>query len=265
MANLPLTSREYKLILNADRFRERKAGIETFFKLIKFLAGDGTDITPLNKVERRITSYLDTPELALNRRGFAMRLREEIAPKTGLQINLKCRNSDRYISAAKDISATGDNKAKFEEDILPPFTSKFSNSSTVKMKTAPQLRSFGDAVKIFPGLKTLGLDEKAPLVTVNDFKVIEVVHDLCEIGFGNNEPVGSSMSFWYLEDSETEWPLIAEFSFSYDALPNPENKNLEDFPMEAVAGAGNLFSSLQKHSGWLNLNGTTKTAFAIEA
>ena len=36
-ANLPVTSREYKLMLNVDRFSNRTEGAEAFFRLIEFL------------------------------------------------------------------------------------------------------------------------------------------------------------------------------------------------------------------------------------
>ena len=36
-ANRPITSREYKLMLNVDRFGDRKAGIQAFARLFEFL------------------------------------------------------------------------------------------------------------------------------------------------------------------------------------------------------------------------------------
>ena len=35
--NLPVTSREYKLMLNVDRFSNGSEGAEAFFRLIEFL------------------------------------------------------------------------------------------------------------------------------------------------------------------------------------------------------------------------------------
>jgi hypothetical protein len=37
MANRPVTSREYKLMLNTDRFQDRSRGTEVFFDLLSFL------------------------------------------------------------------------------------------------------------------------------------------------------------------------------------------------------------------------------------
>ena len=35
--NRPITSREYKLMLNTDRFKDREEGIEVFLRLIELL------------------------------------------------------------------------------------------------------------------------------------------------------------------------------------------------------------------------------------
>ena len=81
--------------------------------------------------KRRQTSYLDTPERALHQKRFALRLRED-DDEQEFQINLKYRASDRYISAAQDLSSTQEGNTKFEEDILPPFVSKFSHSISIE-------------------------------------------------------------------------------------------------------------------------------------
>ena len=79
ITNLPVTSREYKLMLNVNRFKQRDEGIAAFFQLVKFLiAKEGGNITEeQNEVEQRITSYLDTPELALRQQNFSLRLRDD--------------------------------------------------------------------------------------------------------------------------------------------------------------------------------------------
>src|SRR5262245_18686098 len=95
-SNHPVTSREYKLMLNTDRFKDRAAGADRFFELIELLItkSGGTITEKQTKEERRQTSYLDTPQFALRQSGFALRLREE---PEGFQLNLKYRGADRYI------------------------------------------------------------------------------------------------------------------------------------------------------------------------
>lgn len=260
MPNLPVDSREYKLMLNVDRFKERGATSESFLELIKALVDKGADTQPANGEKRRMTSYLDTRGMALRRLGFSLRLREEV---NSVQVNLKCRSSDRYVSAATNVSSPEKSDPKFEEDILPPFVSRFSHSNTVKKKQKPPLDTIGDAAKLFPGLGDLKLDLMDALITVNEFKVVEIVRDLCTIRFGTDEPLECGLSFWYLADDAKEWPLIAEFSFSYKALRTAENE-LEEFPPDTIGGADRLFAALQKHNGWIDPNGTTKTAFAVD-
>ncbi|MGH7457426.1 MAG: hypothetical protein ACRENG_39115, partial [bacterium] len=187
-SNHPVTSREYKLMLNVDRFMDRDQGSRVFLGLIDFLIkkAGGTIIDEQNnEEEKRQTSYLDTPELALRQHGFALRLREE-AKADEFQINLKYRASDRYISAAQDLSSpqAEADKTKFEEDILPPFVSKFSHSTSVKTNAKPDLSSMQKVTAFFPGLKKLNIGGNTAVKTIQDFKAVEVVRKLCKFQFG---------------------------------------------------------------------------------
>lgn len=259
-SNQKVTSREYKLMLNTDRFRDRNKGAEEFLNLIGILIRkqDGT-VERREKEERRHTSYFDTPELALNQNGFALRLREEA--DDDFQINLKYRHSDRYISAVQDVSSSQPGKIKFEEDILPPFVSKFSNSNSVKTNVRPQLKTIKDVTSLFPGLSPLGIDPKNPVRIVNNFNPLEIVRDLCKFQFGTTE-VDASLSFWYFED-DTNWPLVGEFSFVYKEVKGNDSE-LEQYSLEVVKGTKGFFNAIQNQTGWLDFKGTTKTAFALE-
>jgi hypothetical protein len=53
---------------------------------------------------------------------------------------------------------------------------------------------------------------------------------------------------------ESELPLVAEFSFDHD-LGARESLH---------QGAQGLFQALQRQTGWVDLAGTTKTAYAYE-
>ena len=154
ISNRPVTSREYKLMLNMDRFKDREQASQEFLSLLSFLVRKegGRVVEEQNEEERRQTSYLDTPERALHQQGFALRLREEDDGEEGFQINLKYRASDRYISAAQDLSTPQEGKTKFEEDILPPFISKFSHSISIETDTAPELGTMNKVMDLFPGL-----------------------------------------------------------------------------------------------------------------
>src|SRR5215213_7682519 len=166
-SNRSVTSREYKLMLNVDRFKDREQASQEFLSLLDFLVKKegGSVVEEQNDEERyeeekRQTSYLDTPERALYQQGFALRLREEDDDdEEGFQINLKYRASDRYISAAQDLSSPQDGKTKFEEDILPPFVSKFSHSTSIETDTVPELDTMNKVMALFPGLRELDIDK----------------------------------------------------------------------------------------------------------
>jgi hypothetical protein len=248
-------------MLNSDRFRDRGKGADSFLNLIDFLIRKqgGSIIEKQDKEERRHTSYLDTPQFALHQSGFALRLREEA---DGFQINLKYRGADRYLSAAQDLSGSQKGKIKFEEDILPPFVSKFSHSNSIKTDTKPHLETIKDVASMFPGIARLGIAEDTPVKTANDFQALEVVRKLCKFQFETTETIKASLSFWYLV-TDTDWPLVGEFSFDYDATENEES-DLEDYSLKVVEGAKGFFSTVQNQTGWLDSTTTTKTAFALE-
>jgi hypothetical protein len=267
MSNRPVTSREYKLMLNMDRFKDREQASEDFLSLLEFLVEKegGTIVEKQNEEERRYISYLDTPEGALHQQGFTLRLREEDDDEEEFQINLKYRASDRYISAAQDLSSPQEGNTKFEEDILPPFISKFSHSTSIETDAAPELGSMQKVMDLFPGLREHNIDENTPVKTVNDFKALEVARNLCKLEFGEEPIIKASLSFWYLTGEEDEWPLVGEFSFDYDIVDNEADEDkLETYSRQVVEGANRLFNALQKQEGWLSFSTTTKTAFAFE-
>jgi hypothetical protein len=268
ISNRRITSREYKLMLNVDRFRDRRQASQEFLGLLDFLVGKegGSIVEEQDEEEVRKISYLDTPEGALHQQGVALRLREEGDDTERFQVNLKYRDPDRYVSAAQDVSSPQADKTKFEEDILPPFTSRFSHSTSIESDTLPELGSMGKVMDLFPGLRVHDIDGDAAVKTVNDFEALEVVRKLCKLEFGEPPTIKASLSFWYLPEGQGVWPLVGEFSFDYDVLDSEaadENK-LEIYPRQMVEGANRLFNALQKQVGWISFSTTTKTAFALE-
>ncbi len=266
LPNRAITSREYKLILNADRFENVERGSETFWNLIEFLIRkqDGKIVQKQDDVIKRLTWYVDTSEFALRRNGFALRLRKEDYEKKKYKVTLKYRSPDRYISAAQDVSSSEKDKIKFEEDIIPPFNSIFAHSGSFRKKECPGLENMGDAMKLFRGLGSLGLSGDTPIKIVSSFKALEVTRWTGKVKFEEEIEVKTCLSFWYLLSEADEWPLVVEFSFDYD-VPESESEDeqkLEQVPIKSVEGANDLFRSLQKQHGWINLTCTTKTAYA---
>ena len=174
-ANLPITSREFKLMLKVDPFRDRASGAAAFWKLVEFVVEKkegGRIVKRQQDEERRVTSYLDTPGARLRHHGLILRLREETPTK--FNINLKYRSPDRYLAATQEVSSPQAGENKFEEDILPPHSSKFSKSTRVKFQSSPEIRSMADVAALFPGVSALGIPEETPVETLNGFKAQEV-------------------------------------------------------------------------------------------
>jgi hypothetical protein len=287
-SNRPITSREYKLLLNTERFRDRAAGAGLFWKLIEFLVeNQGNEIIPdfedadKDSEKERITWYLDTLGHELRRNSVTLRVRERPNSKKRFKVTLKYRAPDRYSAAGRDVSCSedvDDEDIKFEEDVVPPFVSKFAYSVSFKSKKFDQLDSMADVVALFPGLASYKIAPDTKIGKVNGFQAHEVVHyvgklklDKMPIAKGGLEllelpdfVVKAALSHWYLRPDQNDYPLVTEFSFGFDADVQEEDDRLEIFLPTVVAGANRLFRDVQNQAGWLAQFGTTKTAYVFE-
>jgi len=274
-SNLPITSREYKLTLDTTRFHDRAGVSGELLELVRSVIdrADGVYVEQSaiddDKGEKtRRTWYLDTPGKAFREHGFILRVRREKEDEFAL--NLKFRGPDRYLSASADVAyagAGGKPESKFEEDVLPPFVSQFSRSTSVKkLKDEPNPATVAGAAVLFPGLGALGIADETLVEVTDGFKAFEVVRKMGGFTFAGGPVIKMSLSFWYLAEAMKGYPLIAELSYDYDApdidalLANPTL--LEEFPLPTVRGAYAVFRALQLHGAWLDAAGTTKSAFA---
>lgn len=270
--NRPVTSREYKMILNPDRFGDRKAGTKRFIRLVKGLikeaGGKVTEDQDGQDKEKRQTWYLDTPQQGLRQQSFILRVRKEGKKHKKHKVTLKYREPDRYLSAAQKMKRKRKGwKKKFEEDVTPAFQSKFSHSVSFSKKKV-KLKTLADAEKLFPVLKNLDIPGKTLLMRVSGLKAQELFYPVCQFEFkGTNRTVNVCLNFWYGNKKRKPYPLIAEFCFDYD-LPKKKARKarkkglLESYPLKTVKGSKKLFADLQDQDGWINLSGTTKTAYA---
>ena len=122
---------------------------------------------------------------------FLLRVREE--KKDEYNITLKNRHPDRDSAAYGDFSKPlqqGDmilNKFKFEEDIMPKFTSKYSSSADFKTGQMPMLNTFNDVLLLSPLLNNLNIPPAEILIKVNNFEVKEISYDLGTIKFDESK------------------------------------------------------------------------------
>ncbi len=271
----------------SQRLHQRpcRAGAGLFWKLLTFLVeNQGNEVIPdagdpdKNAERARTTWYLDIPGYELRRADVNLRVREEPNAKKPYKVMLKYRAPDRYSAAGCDVSCNedvDDDDIKFEEDVVPPFASRFSYSVSFKSKDLPSLASMADVVELFPGLADYGISPSAPIRAVNGFRANEVVQLIGKIKLDKMPTaravgglpkfvVKASLSHWYLRADQNDYPLVTEFSFGFDAEGQKSDDHLELFPPTVVAGANRLFRDVQNQAGWLAQFGTTKTAYVFE-
>lgn len=247
--NRPVTSREYKLMLNPELFADRKVGIEMMRDLVRILVQvEKGSFEKQDEIKRRLTWYLDTKAGDLRRERLALRMRRELPKKNNggngngekYKATLKYRSEDRYLSANAPVAAREGSKpeCKFEEDITPPWVGRYSHSSTVEYDAQPDLGDLGKACDHFPGLGELlaGVDSRTDLKVVRDFKARELTCHLGTAHFPGNPdagcvdlPVRFCVNFWYEKgqcpgsagddpDSCAGVPKVVELSFDFDLV-----------------------------------------------
>ncbi len=293
MHNRTITSREYKLILDPQKFTDRTQGITDFWNFVKPIikAHGGKGKPDEDPEEKRKTWYVDTPDRALkgnHKTILRVRCEEDAEPSEQYKITAKVRAADRYHAASRPWVRCGP-KIKFEEDITPQyikdndlnaflaeshfqfdednppsFASKFSLSASVKQADNPKFTSIQDAGQLFPFLKELE-DPDTPIKTVNGFEAFEIYQKLSKVKFGDPDKVKLGLSFWYDNPDYRGLPLVAEFSFDFDAINEEATEQLELFPTNTIGNTNAFFHELQQHSEWFRFNGvTTKTAYAYD-
>lgn len=226
--------------------------------------------------EIRRTWYLDTNQHALYKNyNFLLRIRPEYKKSGRLKkydVTLKCRHPDRHISSSYDLSSPIQElkETKFEEDITPPFHSKFSLSAKFKEEQEPHLNTFKELTSIFPALESLGISPSETLKKVNEFEAREISYEIGEITFADGNNAKTEINFWYLSDEEIT-PIIVEFTFDYQGKAMDE---LSDevlmkwphslFPPTLIKDAGEFYLSFQKDSIADLDTSKTKTEYAYQ-
>ncbi len=216
------------------------------------------------KQKFRRTYYLDTPNFRLQSKNFFLRVRED-KESNKYDITLKCRHSDRYISASYDLSSSMKKSTiKFEEDIIAPHVSKFSISVNFEEYQEPEINNLEKLKTIFPGLHTQDLGDGI-LEKVNKFEAKEISVKLGKISYNNNNKDGEDdddeiktfLNLWYSPKNKGK-PVIVEFTYDYAAIKKKEegkeqNKGkkkekilIEEFPFSLVRNTYQFYNSLQK-------------------
>ncbi|MEM9273992.1 MAG: hypothetical protein AAGA80_13635 [Cyanobacteria bacterium P01_F01_bin.143] len=271
MKNRKVNSREYKVMLKHKKFKGDKDELlkqakkfwQTFSDEIADIASETDD--KFKKPEKQLVRFYDTKKEILNSNSYVFRERKDINGDNR-EITLKFRHRDRYLSQARDMKDKDgkDEEQKFEEDIKPPiFVSLYSFSNKTIIKKDKKLNKLNDPGRLFPDLpKRLGdaYDGDKKIKIVNDFTAYQIVlkgpsftidKQLCKC----------ALIFWY-DKKPNGKPVVAEFSFKYKDKSESEN-----FSSEVAQKAFDVFKILHEDKNldkWVDLEGTTKTAFAYE-
>lgn len=125
----PISSREYKVMLDPRLFTDGNSAISELRTDLMRLAGDFGIASKgkLDRIERRVIQFLDTPDSTLLRNHLILRHRALDSDKDS-EFTLKCRFEDRYVAFEKDLRPSRglEGMSKFEEDIAAPFSSRYS-------------------------------------------------------------------------------------------------------------------------------------------
>jgi len=272
-----LTSREYKIMLNNDLFKDRDEGIKKITSIIKSqVESQNGTFTPVIPEEKfKTVWYLDTKNHDLyenKNNGLLIRVKENHS-KSEYKVEFKIRNSSKAKAASYDLSNPVKNpiydfkkkQYKFEEDIKTPFDNIFSVSSVFEYMQEPDLHSYRDIESIYPSIALEIPDKNESLVKVNGFEAIEFNPDIGQIYFPNGKSAEIQLSLWYLP-VERSIPCIVEFDIGVEAEKPSNNENddkFEEFPQSKVLEIDHLYEKLQdKTIGIANLESSkTKTQF----
>jgi hypothetical protein len=222
------------------------------------------------KPEFRQIAYLDTSNFNFYKKGFILRLRSDLIGinhvtgrlkgKTEAELTLKFRSSDiesALIAPVKPETDYGD-KVSCEEDVVIKATQPVSIFSSAGKATImqPSPANLVEALKIFPGLRQIGLSGNPNLKAVNNKVIVEKSHSPIELYF-NNEKTKAEFAVWHEKGAKA--PFIAEFSFKLkigDKLSSSEIKAREIIDR--------FFMDLVKRGKFFVDQGQTKTGAVYE-
>ncbi|NKJ72722.1 hypothetical protein GFL38_10665 [Rhizobium leguminosarum bv. viciae] len=291
-----LDGREYKLLLNPDRFSE--ASLETIAEafwheqmkpLIDRRLGlrDGSEPryeARFDEPIERMVRFWDTPDCILTRGSLALRERVQIDGQgsSGVrpEITLKLRMADLFVVAATDLRGSGDRaQTSFEEDIAPlevddpqpgkrsvvvpnqrSIRSRFSRSTTQTAEWSASQRTLAGVHALFPTIfqlvETSGMQSAPATVLVCGPTIRELVVKGARVKFGAGIIGKFALTLWYF-GAERSTPDVAEISFKCATIDGDIHGN-------AARRALNLFVAMQTDLGdWVNSEHSSKTALAL--
>lgn len=256
--SVPLDSREYKVLLDPELFDSSPADFAQYWLEELSIQLANTNLAPVGDLalaEERVVQFYDNANCELRGSSFVLRDRADVDPDGKRKLTLKYRSRDPLAAAQQELTSTLDGaKEKLEEDIVPPYTRKYSHSISQKVGSKRDIDEVKDASKIFPNLEELGIDPESNFVIVGDVIAREDVYRgaIFELG-GLDAEV--SLTLWYLDDAA---PVVAEASFVY-------GDGTGEYPAEVESNGVDLFVAMRSMNEWRSTSSTTKTALVYDS
>ncbi len=281
-----LDAREYKLLLNPEKFPEplSEEGANRFWeeKLVPIIAtrldkrdgGAPRAAEKLDKLRQRNIRFWDTADCALAVSKLSLRSRaEDVDPKVS-EVTLKLRMADYFVVAGTALPASVEGaETEFEEDIAPlevmpaapspgvVFPARYSIRSRYFLSTGleivwdhPTDETLHD---LFPTLEAL---LKRPLVSGRELMAGPSIYEFAAKGaaviLGANMIGRFTLSTWYFGERSGS-PDIAEISFKCDLSGG-------NMPGKVARRALDLFIGMQADLGdYVNSAHSSKTEMAL--
>jgi hypothetical protein len=281
VAERPIDSREYKIMLKASRFEgDNEALLESAARFwenlgAKLEEADGAVATDkkldeCDNPEGRPVEFYDTPECLLDSDDFVLRVRGEGKHR---EMTLKFRQrrgkavaqeADMEPAAAKGADCEDfkdDLKCKFEEEMKLEdglLVTLYSVSTTdKKIGSDKKINNLADPGEFVPGFQR-GLRSYDPKVTiqrVGGYTARELVIEggRLVVSPKPNIKVDCGLVVWYNESGAQDKPDVAEFSFKYK-----EQLDHEEFAKQC----GDVLKFISAEmKDWVDEESLTKTRF----
>lgn len=258
--------REYKILLQPDRFRAKEGFLEFWHaasKTIKKLELKVEIDQHAFESQVREVLFYDTPKFDLYNNHFILRKRtyyDQGWPRHEHELTFKYRDPDLKRAAGVDVRPHlgGHDEIKFKEELLLQrdrlggMRSVYSHGCVL---TSPKIvldQGIEDIRRAFPTLNRIDISPQTRMMLVNNVAVEEVQNTIGIIHFGHHFKGKATIAIW--RNRALEKSLAGEFAFQC------KFEELEEVAKSAIQLSEEFYKQVQLDCAeWIKL-GTTKTA-----
>src|SRR6202453_3135118 len=258
--------REYKILLQPERFTSKRAFLEFWEDANKTMAKLGlkveSDRHAFDSQVREVLFY-DTPGFDLYNNHFILRKRtfyDQGWPRSDHELTFKFRAPDLLAAAEVDVRPQlgGHEEIKFKEELLLErdrlggMRSVYSHGCVLISPEIELERGIENITRAFPTLQKINIKPKTKLALVNNVAVEEVQNTFGMIHFHHHFKGKATIAIW--RSRALERSLSGEFAFQC------KFDRMEDVSKEALELSEEFYKKVQLDCAeWIKL-GTTKTA-----